>query len=234
MQTCKPFLTLVAGGALAAAGLTPSAEAAVILADDFTGVTRSGNTATISSWDTVSGIDAPSTSLDFFVGGTTTAVSFFNVADEIAVNRNMTADGWDTSITFELDSATQSIDLTTLVLDIRLTNNSGANNTTASKNGRMIAVLEGSSSGVLGTIDPGNLSYPSVEHTRTLDLSGLASLDGSETYTLKIQARGTGFGHFKSLQALELNGDITPVPEPGSLALLGLGGLLVASRRRRD
>lgn len=34
--------------------------------------------------------------------------------------------------------------------------------------------------------------------------------------------------------ALAAGAPVIPIPEPGSLALLGLGGLLVASRRRRD
>ncbi len=45
-------------------------------------------------------------------------------ADEIDVNNNMTAGGWDTSIALVLDGATASIDLTTLVLDMRLANGS--------------------------------------------------------------------------------------------------------------
>ena len=50
---------------------------------------------------------------------------FHNVsADEIDVNNNMTAGGWDTSIALVLDGATASIDLTTLVLDMRLANGS--------------------------------------------------------------------------------------------------------------
>ena len=220
---------VLAGLALAAS----HADAAVVLADDFSGVSKVGSTATIGGWDTVDGIDAPSTALSFKDGDSASTVGFHNAtANEIDVNNNMTAGGWDTSIALVVDAGTASIDLNTLVLDMRLINGSGGPNTTGSKSGRMIAELVGSSSGSLGTVDPGNSGYPSVAYTRTLDLSSLPSLDSSETYTLVIQARGTGHGHHKSLQALELSGDITPVPEPAVFSLLGLAAFSLLRRRR--
>lgn len=208
-----------------------SHAAVVILSSDFTDVQRNSTTGVASgfSWDTVAAIDAPATSLTFVEGGTPTTVGFFNVDNEIAVNRNMvTAGGWDTSITFKLNNFTTTLSLSQLVLDIRLTSGNGADNTTASKQGRMAIELIGSISGSLGTVDPGDLAYPSVSHTRTLDLSGFDALDDTETYTLVIQARGSNFGHNKSLQGLEL----TAIPEP-STALLGGLGLVVLLRRRR-
>lgn len=207
-----------------------SQAAFVILSSDFTDVQRNSTTGVASgfSWDTVAAIDAPATSLTFVEGGTSTTVGFFDVNNEIAVNRNMTAGGWDTSITFQLNNSTTTLSLSQLVLDIRLTTGTGADNNTGSKQGRMAIELIGSISGSLGTVDPGDLAYPSVSHTRTLDLSGFDALDDTETYTLVIQARGSGHGHNKSLQGLEL----TAIPEP-STALLGGLGLVVLLRRRR-
>ena len=48
--------------------------------------------------------------------------------------------------------------------------------------------------------------------------------------TLKLW-EGSSSGNFESLDSLTFNGTI--VPEPGSLALLGIGGLFVGYRRRR-
>ena len=219
----KKILTLIA---VVTVSFSLTAQAAIILGDEFADVvdaSKTGNTATFDSWDSVNGINAPASSLSFFVGDTTTPVGFHNASDgEIDVNNNMTAGGWDTSILLNLDGSTGSIGLTSLILDMRLTNGSGADNSTGSKSGRMAVELIGSSSGSLGTVDPGNSSYPSVEYVRTLDLTGLPALGTSESYTLVVKARGTGFGHHKSLQALELNGDITAIPEPGTIGLLAL------------
>jgi len=69
--------------------------------------------------------------------------------------------------------------------------------------------LVGRTCGSLGTVAPGDMSYPSDGYTRTLDLSSLPVLDGSENYTLYIKARGTGFGHHKSFQGFEIKGTVT-------------------------
>lgn len=235
---------LFAAVSATAIGCASYAQAAVVLADELDDITVDGpqTSASIGAWDTVAGINAPSTTFTFQNGtdGTTTLTLRDDVVDgdvpdgEVFPNNNMTAGGWDTSIDFSLDGSTATIDLTSLVLDLRLGGSGGGNNNTGNKSGQVIAVLTGSSSGNLGSADlGGNQSYPSIEYVRTIDLTSLPTLDGSETYTLTIQARGTGFGHFKALQAVELNGDVTAIPEPGSLALMGLGGLMMIKRRRR-
>ena len=181
---------------------------AVILADDFSDVTKTGNTAAFRSWNHLNGIEAPATSLSFFKGDTTSALSFHNVTvGEIDVKNNMTAGGWDTSLVLDLDNSTVSIKLTSMVIDLRLTNNDGTPQATG-KSSRVIAELVGSVSGLLGKVDPGNSPCPSGPYTRTLDLSSLPTLDGSESYTLHLKARGTGHGHNKSLQAIALKGDL--------------------------
>lgn len=221
--------------------LAAGSHAAVIIADDFNDVLKTSSPATFGSWNTVNGINTPTNSLTFFTAGDTASssddgseLSFHNNAANpgmIDVNYNMTSGGWRTSIILILDGSTSSIELTSLSLDMRLTNGSGASQSTSSKSGRMTLELVGSSSGVLGTIDPGNSGYPTADYTRVLDLSSLPTLDTSETYTLNISALGTGFGHHKALDALSLEGDIAAIPEPSALLLGGLGFVVLLRRR---
>lgn len=229
----RKTLTILAAAALVSGLAVTQADAAVILADEFADADRTGAVGTFGSWDTVSGISAPVASLAFVKGDTTTAVGFHDNAlndgdGAFDVNNNMTAGGWDTEI--ELVVGGQDLELTSLVIDIKLTNGSGAGQTTGSKSGQMLVDFLNASEVSVGSADlGGNVGYPSVSYTRTLDLTGI-TLSAGQTYTMVVKARGTGYGHHKALDAIELNGNL--VPEPGSLALIGLGGLLIARRRR--
>lgn len=239
-STLKPALKPIIASTLSIV-LAAGSHAAVIIADDFSDVLKTSSPATFGSWNTVNGINTPTNSLTFFAAGDTASssddgseLSFFNNAANpgmIDVNNNMTSGGWRTSIILVLDASTSSIELTSISLDMRLTNGTGGSQSTSSKTGRMTLELVGSSSGVLGTIDPGNSGYPTSDYTRVLDLSALPTLDTSESYTINISALGTGFGHHKALDAISLEGDITAIPEPSAL-LLGAIGFVVLLRRR--
>jgi len=220
-------LTLAALAVLAIAG---AARAEVILATDFTGVDTSASpTAGSITWDTVNGIIAPAPSLTFdAIDG------FFSAPDLISVDRNVDNDGpWSTTIDLALDAGTLAIDLTSFSIRTNYTSNSGATQT-ANRTINLAVAIEGSASGSLGSSD--------IDHTdpgggtgtvASIDLSGFR-LDNTETYTLTFTASSAdGPGVNMNFDDLAIAGDIT-VPEPGSLVLLGLGGLAVLRRRRRD
>jgi hypothetical protein len=235
-------LTLSAAAIVALFVTATGAHAAAILADEFDDIAVDGTqkAATIGAWDTVAGINAPSTTLTFQNGTDgTTALNLWdhvlqtNVpAGEVFPRNNMTSGGWDTTIQFTVLANTE-IDLSNIVLDLRIGGSSGGDNTLNSKNGNEIIDLIGSVSGSLGSVTTPTNSYPTVEYTRTVDLSSLPTLDDSETYFLVIKERGYGFGHYKSFQAVALNGNITVIPEPSTMALVGLGSLLLIAGRRR-
>lgn len=223
-------LTIYSAAAVVSCICVADAGADIILADGFTDADRSSSDGTIGSWDTVNGISAPSTTLQFFDGDSPSQVGFHNNGANpgtFDVNNNMTAGGWDTTITLVVGGV--DINLTDLVIDIKLTNGSGGSQTTGSKSGSEAVEFFDVGNSSIGSATTGTIGYPTVEYQRTLDLSGI-TLSAGQTYTMVISARGTGFGHHKALDAIELNG--TAIPEPGSLALLGLGGLIIARRRR--
>ena len=185
-------------------------SAGAFLASDFTGADTSGagpNPLAISiTWDTVIGVQTPATNLTFYDGD-----GFFGIANEIAVDRNLPSEGsWSTNLVFEMSSTTQSLELTSLVLNWRVTSNSGTDNTSTSKTTTWTASITGSTSGLMGTVlNAGTPGSPSQE--RTLDMSG-NSLNASETYTLTLTASATGWGHNASLEDLTLNGNVQYLP----------------------
>jgi len=58
-----------------------------------------------------------------------------------------------------------------------------------------------------------------------------AGLTGATSYSIELQKSFPADGFPSALNALRI--DVTPIPEPGSLALLGLGTLLMIGRSRR-
>ena len=223
-------------------GLAASADAAVILGDAFEDVgdaQKVDNTATFGSWDTVNGITAPASSLSFFDNATDAALTFFKKQDgELDVNENIGSGGtWRTSFVLDLDASVAAIDLTMLDLTVTLTNGQGDLQTsTTSKDGIYTVQIQGSVSGDLGSASSPRTAYTSIQNQPiSIDLSSFASLDDTETYTVTLSVtRGSmTWGHHISLDDMELSGDITPTPEPASLAILGLGGLVALRRRRR-
>lgn len=225
MKIARNRITALAG--LAGILLTAtSAHAAVILASNFNDVVKTAYpTATNITWDTVNGIETPAGSLTF-----TGASEFQNVtANEIDVAGNLP--NWSTSVALVLDAATASIALSTLDFNWRVTTNGGADNTSASKSDTWTAEVIGSVSGSLGTASIGPAAPGNPTQFRSIDLSSF-TINNTETWTLSLGIVGTGFGHNASLQDIEINGDITAIPEPSAALLGGLGALFLLRRRR--
>lgn len=67
--------------------------------------------------------------------------------------------------------------------------------------------------------------------TMSMDASSLADITTATTFRLYLGSDGTGAANGINVDNIVVNG--TVVPEPASLALVGLGALLIAGRRRQ-
>lgn len=123
-----------------------------------------------------------------------------------------------------------ALDLTSLKYDFWVSSGSGV--ATAATVEAFVSVDGGAfvSFGSTSSSDTGAAGDVAAVGTANLDLS---SITGAESVEVRL---GVGYSSGNSdsasgfLQGVQLEGDV--VPEPGSLALLGLGGLCVLRRRR--
>ena len=94
------------------------------------------------------------------------------------------------------------------------------------------------------TVGAGNASYTGFDLATVVTTEAFA-LNSVSTRFVRFEVDSTFIGDEINVGGGTLGGqnasltqieffEGAPIPEPGSLALLGLGGLLVASRRRRD
>lgn len=101
---------------------------------------------------------------------------------------------------------------------------------------KLISIIAGSVVNSVATINTGETLAVSGDVSDSLSgngqitqsFTGPLSLGLGTTATFSATGTGTGF----RLSGLNVELDVSPVPEPGSLALLGLGGLCVLRRRR--
>ncbi|MBI1336287.1 MAG: PEP-CTERM sorting domain-containing protein [Phycisphaera sp.] len=66
-----------------------------------------------------------------------------------------------------------------------------------------------------------------------LDLSAYTDISVATTFRIELFTTGNSGGNWNGIDNITLNANVNSVPEPASLALLGVGGLLIAGRRRR-
>ena len=240
----KTKALLAAGLTLAASGLvSTTAIADVVLQTGFTGVvtSTSTNTATSVAWDVVDGVDTPASSLtlvgnDEYNASAPALVFQSSSTNLLNVKYNLGNEGSVTTIIEDLalSAGTQSIDLTDFSVWFDATTAAGVSQGTNTQTLKLTVEVVGSVSGSLGTsptvskTDVGGASGV----TATADLSALADLTQGETYDVIINFDGGSSGWNIRVDDFQLNGDIT-VPEPGSLALMSIGGLLMIKRRRR-
>ncbi|QTN32377.1 PEP-CTERM sorting domain-containing protein [Akkermansiaceae bacterium] len=95
---------------------------------------------------------------------------------------------------------------------------------------RFTANVAGATQSIYTISSPQGSGTTTVGHIYTLDVAGLTA-DG--TLTIKMDTTGglTTNGH-RTVKLSAIGVTATPIPEPSSLALLGLGGLLLVRRRR--
>jgi len=126
--------------------------------------------------------------------------------------------------TWTITVGAKDVELTDVVLASAESNSSAS---LGSGSGTSNINLTISGTGIDVTQQRTDESGASQELTFTTPVTLTAGADYDVTFTVW---EGSSQGHFESFDALTFNG--TVIPEPASLALLGLGGRLVAGRQR--
>lgn len=223
---------------LAAASIMAGTANAATIVYNFDGETATGDgaTAAVDGNDFGSGVTASVFTLVDGNGSGGFVDGYHDDRLEIVLK------GVQTTSTFQVTIPVGVIvDLTSLSFDhgIQWTN-SRSNNTYS----QWSVSIDNGGSATPSSVDDVRTSTENIGQQSTnvdLALSGLTGLTATTvTFTINGQfGVNTDFtsGNDQTRQAfldnLTLTGTVAPVPEPGSLALLGIGGLLIGTRRRR-
>jgi len=221
--------------ALTATMAIGSANAALIASTDFDTATKTGtDTMTDIVWtgdDLVNVSPATSASYAMLDGdpGITTD-GFMNDSGEFgetafAPDRNIQNEGdWAATFTFDLLNGFTGT-LTEVSFDYQALTNTGGNQS-AGREVPVFITVNGSAFDV-------TKNTSSSLASGTLSFTGSAALTtGTNTIIVSTDLYEDNTGWNLGIDNLSFEGEV--VPEPGSLALLGLGGLLIGARRRRD
>jgi len=208
-----------------------SANADVIVGTGFTGRTISGTTATIVDY-TLDGVDSPGS------WTVNNAGSLMNSSD--AQNNFAPADNapsWDVLVPIVVQGSNISLSDVTIIFQCF----SNAQATKVGINGQnfapnhdaQVSLLDSSQVLIdqqsLNAWTTAGINSEAAYWTGVFDFVSDDNLIAGNTYYIKIALTGSS-GNNVGLDSFTLNGSV--VPEPSSLALLGLGGLLIARRRK--
>jgi len=216
------------------------ASAEVVLSTNFDGRTVSGATASNLNWVT-NGVADPGDLTVVRVSPGTPAAEFFDTAaaaNRLAINLNVANEStWLMDIALNVQSQ-QQIALSTVTLDAFIFSNAGVLQTVNRDLDLTLLLLDASNT-VLDTVSvlnifPENQLSVAQPKAVSFDLSGNTLLQG-QSYFLRLGASSGGAGNNAGLDNFVVNGSVTAVPEPTSLALvLAAAGGMVAARRRRS
>lgn len=212
------------------------ASAAVIAATDFDGRTATGKTASDLNW-TLDGLEDPGniTNNKANLFDTSTLVQNNFTPGENVGNNNTT---WiaDVSITVATDYDVTLEDVTFNAVSV----NGGQALNVNRRNDYIVSLIDPDNNPLETITVPDVLSGTSANPNQplvTIDFADVAL--GAGTYTLRIEAGdkpNVGANETRNhtgIDNLSINGTATPIPEPTSLALAGLGLMGVITRRRR-
>jgi hypothetical protein len=214
---------------------TANANAGVIASTDFNGRTVTGDTASNLNW-ILDGLSSPGDlSADYSLFNTS------NSANKFAVDRNLANEGdWVVDIDLNV-LGSNNISLSSLSLDAYIFNNNGRFQYVQRNLDIAVSLLDSSNTllktfSLLDDIYANNGSFTNANgHNVNVNLEGYSLLANND-YILRLTASGEGYGNNAGVDNLVINGDLTSIPEPLSLAIFALGimGLTVLRLKKQS
>lgn len=227
---------LAVTGLAAASCFTLSAQGAVLASTDFDSSTAAGNTKSNLNW-TLNGLNDPGDmSATQFAGGSINMFDANAFVQDIFIpglNVGNTNSSWETDIAITV-AAGFNVTLTDVTFNSVSVSGGQAENVNR-RNDYRVTIFNPANAQV-ATAEQADVSAGTGAGQPLVTLDFADVVLGAGTYTLRI--RGGDFlganetGNHTGLDNLSINGDVSVIPEPSSLALLAIGGLAIARRRR--